>query len=256
MNNEIGVRQSNQDEDSTSSASPLQSDNCAEAEWPLVLEDDDGIRPNGKSDECFYCKQKVGQPHERDCVCVRRKINVRYVFDIETDAPYFWSKDNIEFQMNDSSWCANNSIDILDKTSEQLGCLCQVFHGEFMSFGDPTPIRDRRQSQIEEARSADEVDALDVKGQPDTSAQAVRKATLGEAVEAVKASMPFLVECDGRGDGFKEGIEVAVKALQRLMEKTDLKDFVSGNCPNSKESKGFAQALPNNQSNNRKDAER
>jgi hypothetical protein len=36
--------------------------------WPLVAPNDDGIRPAGPRDACFYCRQKVGQPHKPDCV--------------------------------------------------------------------------------------------------------------------------------------------------------------------------------------------
>jgi hypothetical protein len=42
-------------------------------EMPLVLPNDDGIRPAGNSDECFYCNQKIGTSHKEDCVCLQKK---------------------------------------------------------------------------------------------------------------------------------------------------------------------------------------
>ena len=45
--------------------------------WPLVDVKDDGIRPAGSPDECFYCCQKVGQLHKLDCVIVEKLIEMR-----------------------------------------------------------------------------------------------------------------------------------------------------------------------------------
>ena len=33
-----------------------------ENNWPLVDKNDDGIRPAGRQDACFYCGQRVGLP--------------------------------------------------------------------------------------------------------------------------------------------------------------------------------------------------
>jgi len=41
---------------------------------PIVTFDDDGIRPNGKSAECLYCNQKIGQKHTYDCVTFTKKF--------------------------------------------------------------------------------------------------------------------------------------------------------------------------------------
>lgn len=65
--------------------------------WPKVLPNDDGIRPAGKPDECFYCYQRVGQGHRPDCVTVLQLV--RYTVWVngtnigyhETDQPYTWS---------------------------------------------------------------------------------------------------------------------------------------------------------------------
>jgi hypothetical protein len=108
--------------------------------WPKVVENDDGIRPAGNKDECFYCRRKIGQPHEEDCVIVTKKVKVRYSFEIEIDVPHFWDKDNIEFKLNDSSWCADNALEDLTEYAGD-GCLCGVFDGEFIEVVDSTPQR-------------------------------------------------------------------------------------------------------------------
>lgn len=53
--------------------------------WPTVDPEDDGIRPAGASDECFYCHQKVGEPHQRDCVIVTKRVRVRYLIDVDIE---------------------------------------------------------------------------------------------------------------------------------------------------------------------------
>jgi hypothetical protein len=64
-------------------------------QWPLVAVNDDGIRPAGEPDECFYCHQKVGQPHGRDCVCVKKRVLVRYTVDVEISVPYYSDAEQI-----------------------------------------------------------------------------------------------------------------------------------------------------------------
>ena len=44
---------------------------------PLVLKDDDGIRPAGRPNQCFYCNQQVGKPHKQDCACLVTKERTR-----------------------------------------------------------------------------------------------------------------------------------------------------------------------------------
>lgn len=73
--------------------------------FPLVLLNDNGIRLAGKPDECFYCHSKVGEPHKRDCVVIRKRVKMRFIVEIETDEPHSWTKDDIEFHYNNSS-CA------------------------------------------------------------------------------------------------------------------------------------------------------
>lgn len=107
---------------------------------PLVAVDDDGIRPAGQSDRCFFCNQLIGTPHKRDCVAVHRMVKVRYVFDLEIEVPYFWEKKNIEFWRNESSSCAGNAVGELEDYQRKQGyCLCGQFNSKVLEIPDIKP---------------------------------------------------------------------------------------------------------------------
>ena len=109
------------------------------SEWPIVLQNDDGIRPAGRPDECFYCDRKVGEEHKDHCVVVKKKVEMKYIFTIERYVPYFWDKTKIESYFNESGWCADNSIDDLE--NQDGDCLCDIFECEFLNIIDDTPKR-------------------------------------------------------------------------------------------------------------------
>ncbi len=137
--------------------------------WPLVDKKDDGIRPAGRADACFYCGQKVGQPHGPKCVCVTKIVLVNVtltgiaVFDLQITTPHIWNKSTLEFHRNDSSWCAGNvDCDIMEhreltndpsaladvmakieawKSENDNYCLCGIYTCEFLRVVDNTPTR-------------------------------------------------------------------------------------------------------------------
>jgi hypothetical protein len=145
-----------------------------DAAWPLVDVHDDGIRPAGKPNACFYCQQGVGYPHKRDCVVVTKRVEMRVHAVLPTgeeftglwqfDEVHSWDADQTEFHKNESSWCAGNLLnereddetmtwegrdptDILVAlhASGQLPmCLCGVLRFEFVRVVDPTPRRNIR----------------------------------------------------------------------------------------------------------------
>src|SRR6266478_1069266 len=78
-----------------------------DSEWPLVAINDDGIRPAGDPDACFYCKSKVGKPHATDCVCIRKRVAVSYVVEIEIDVPHSWTADEIVESEDTGGWQFN-----------------------------------------------------------------------------------------------------------------------------------------------------
>lgn len=127
-----------------------------EKPWPLVLAKDDGIRPAGPPDACFYCNQKVGQPHTRSCVCVQKVVKVRFAVDLDLRVPYDWKPTDVDFRYQDSTWCGDN---ILDLAREQLlveraagGCLCPRVSGSFLEVVDPGPIQQppRSDAQVDD----------------------------------------------------------------------------------------------------------
>jgi hypothetical protein len=135
--------------------------------WPLVDEHDDGIRPAGGSDVCFFCKAKVGQPHGSECVIVTKRIEMavkatfpdgskaigKWIFD----EPHSWDAGMSEFSKNESSWCAGNILhhqgeiawvtgeDVwskLEALHEAGDCLCNVITFQFERVVDDTPKRE------------------------------------------------------------------------------------------------------------------
>lgn len=96
--------------------------------------DDDGIRPAGPDDACFYCRSRVGELHDKDCVAWLRRVKVRYTFEIETDMPTGWDEEEIAFHWHGSSWCSTNALDEIREyiEEEHNGCACQCFQGEIL----------------------------------------------------------------------------------------------------------------------------
>jgi len=92
--------------------------------------------------------KKVGDPHAPTCVCLHRIVKVRYSFDIEIEVPHNWNKESIEFQKNESTWCANNALDELNEFAENLnGCLCPYFQAEVLEIPDAEPYRKNNQGR-------------------------------------------------------------------------------------------------------------
>ncbi len=114
-------------------------------EMPLVVPNDDGIRPAGKPDECFYCNRKVGEPHQQSCVCAHKKVVLRYSFEVEIDVPWSWSEEDILFHRNESTWCSNNGLREIDEQAHRDNpgvedpCPCNRFKAEFVRTVDETP---------------------------------------------------------------------------------------------------------------------
>jgi hypothetical protein len=82
---------------------------------------DNGPRPAGKPDQCFYCGEKIGKLHKKDCVCRVKEVDVRS-----------WDKQAIEFQRNDGSWCADNGLEDIVEYANKKGCSCGFFKAELL----------------------------------------------------------------------------------------------------------------------------
>lgn len=88
----------------------------------------EGIRPAGKPDTCFYCRQKLGTPHTLECAVRTRTVIVKLEIEMLMVVPEHWNDHDIEFHENEGSFCANNFIPRLDaffeRMTEKDQCLC------------------------------------------------------------------------------------------------------------------------------------
>lgn len=97
-----------------------------------VTEDDVRSNPDRS---CFYCGIPVGEKHKLDCVIPTSTWRVRMTIEFDWDAPVSWDTDEVEFQLNRSSWCAGNVLSHLQKLADMAGCLC-VLRPTFVAVED------------------------------------------------------------------------------------------------------------------------
>ena len=72
-------------------------------------------RPAGLPDECFYCKMKMGSEHKTGCVIRCRTVVIEARVRLVQSVPEDWSSDQIEFHLNESSWCASSVLNDIKK---------------------------------------------------------------------------------------------------------------------------------------------
>lgn len=110
-------------------------DNCIktrQSEIPIVSINDDGLRPAGEPDQCFYCKSKIGEKHAYECVTITRPVRVRVFFDLVVKEPISFDADQIEFRINMSSSCMDNWLKQINEEAERAGCSCGFGHGMYV----------------------------------------------------------------------------------------------------------------------------
>lgn len=90
-----------------------------------------GPRPAGRPDRCFYCGQMVGREHKLDCVMRERTVVIEVTLQVPIAVPESWDAGAIEFRYGDSSWCADNLIDLLENCTGKH-CLCGYFESRFL----------------------------------------------------------------------------------------------------------------------------
>lgn len=92
---------------------------------------DNGVRPNGHPDLCFYCGFEKGT-HKEDCVCPQKSVVIKMTIEYVVSVPRFWEANDIDFHRNDSSWCAGNAIAELNVIYATQDCLCEQTTFEFV----------------------------------------------------------------------------------------------------------------------------
>lgn len=109
-------------------------------EFTNFVTEDNGPRPAGKPDECFYCQQPLGGEHAQDCTLRLKVVMVKIELTMPRVVPASWDTEMVDFHLNDSSWCSDNiGNDImcyLDAKEEGAPCLCGKFYGTCL--GDAT----------------------------------------------------------------------------------------------------------------------
>lgn len=119
--------------------------------WPLVAPDDDGIRPAGSPDRCFYCRVQVGEAHGADCVRVKKRVRLRYSFVLDVDVPHAWDEAQILFFRNEGHWCADDALgELKESVAGEEECLCSRFECSFESVVDATPRAATRPEEVED----------------------------------------------------------------------------------------------------------
>lgn len=122
--------------------------------WPLVEEDDNGIRPAGGPDTCFYCKRKVGEEHAKDCTTILKLVKLRHSFELIVDVPDHWDEAKINAYYNQSSPMdmlyyikklfknqIKNNGGYLDNLAESHRC-------EYIGIADNTPSRTNKREEL------------------------------------------------------------------------------------------------------------
>lgn len=89
-------------------------------------------RPAGLSDECFYCNVKIGDEHAKGCVIRSRTVVLDVSIRMVTEVPEDWAVEDIDFRFQESSWCASNIVEDLERLAERRHCLCDSVEVAYM----------------------------------------------------------------------------------------------------------------------------
>lgn len=96
---------------------------------------DNGPRPAGPPDSCFYCNAPLDTLHVEGCVLRQKVVMVRMSAEFPITVPQHWEAGDIEFHRNESTWCTSNVIEELDRLAEEFeSCLCGMV--KFQYAGD------------------------------------------------------------------------------------------------------------------------
>lgn len=60
----------------------------------------------------------------------KRKVKIKYAITLDEEVPLDWDNSMEELQRNESSWCASNLLDMLNKYDVEHGCICNIVKAE------------------------------------------------------------------------------------------------------------------------------
>jgi hypothetical protein len=82
---------------------------------------EDGVRPAGSPNKCFYCGEPKGAPHAADCVIPQRTVVLAMTIEYVVSIPAYWDASQVEFHRNDSSWCSANDLWLIADQADAAG---------------------------------------------------------------------------------------------------------------------------------------
>lgn len=93
---------------------------------------EEGVRPAGPPDACFYCGKKKGAEHGHDCVIRKRTVVTRITLDLVQLVPEGWEEEQINFYLNDPVWCLENLREEIERAlSNKHACSCKIMEGKY-----------------------------------------------------------------------------------------------------------------------------
>ena len=63
----------------------------------------------------------------------KRNVTIRWSVDLPMKFPIDWTDEEIEFYLNESSYCRSNLIDLLNKYEEEHTCICNISKAEILN---------------------------------------------------------------------------------------------------------------------------
>lgn len=80
---------------------------------------DNGPRPAGKPDRCFYCERRIGAEHKENCVLRIKTVVIKATIEYTVSVPAHWTAEDVRFNRNQSSRCASNIIEEMKSWRER-----------------------------------------------------------------------------------------------------------------------------------------
>ena len=106
-----------------------------ERTWQVTR--DNGPRPAGPPDRCFYCTRALGQAHAETCVLYQRTVKIRAVVEYEVRVPAAWTPERVEQARNESVWSAGNVLFELERLeAAREECLVGLVRCEYAGEGE------------------------------------------------------------------------------------------------------------------------
>lgn len=101
---------------------------------------DNGPRPAGPPDACFYCRQSIGTEHKPDCVLRQKWVRLAITFDVLHAEPEDWDQQMIEFARNEGTWCSDNAVEMVEEATKYRyehdgNCMCRSTQIRYMGEG-------------------------------------------------------------------------------------------------------------------------